>query len=87
MIIQVTREHIGHGIPNSGDSCPISLALKEMGYCNAVVTDDNINFFPSEGKNNELKYRNLPYEAADFVANFDQGKVDLEPFTFEIANL
>lgn len=62
--VKVTREHIEQGRPRTFYSCPIALALKDMGYRSAGV---GTREFWVRGK----KYL-MPDKAFDFVYCFDK---------------
>ena len=81
MNLNINRHHIRHGIPNSGDRCPISLAIKEQ-YpdIDAIVTDDNINLFVYGTR----LWADLPMHARVFLREFDSGAVDLHPFVLDL---
>ncbi len=85
--VKVTDEHIKHGRRGECDTCPIALALTQMGYFQVRVWDDHISMAASISANHE-DYE-LPRVAKNFIIDFDDsfGKPPPQPFEFEITHL
>ena len=78
--IQVTQEHIEHGIPNNCSCCPIALAVQEV-FPRQIVEVGQFDLTVG-GTKRHLEYE-LPEEASDFVEQFDMGHY-VRPFDFEL---
>jgi hypothetical protein len=79
--VVVTQDHIFDGVREDGRSCPIAIALREMGYQDVYVYD---HFFTYQ-YGGQLVARDLPDEAVLFVDLFDNYKHGLaKPFEFEV---
>lgn len=77
--IQITQQDIVNGIPEKEDKCPIALALLRQGYKHVEVYDDYIS---CQNTNLDIEYFHTPFEAAEFISKFDEGK-EVNPFEFE----
>jgi hypothetical protein len=78
MIIQVTKDDIKNGKRLNDCQCPIALAFKRNGFESVKVTR---HFVELEGFDFEL-----PFEAENFVKDFDNKK-NVEPFQFKVEGL
>ncbi len=77
MKIKITRKHIKSGEPESADSCPIALALMELGF-----DQTSLHVFCSKIKANKAEIK-LPISARKFISAFDDHK-PVKPFSFNI---
>lgn len=77
----VTKEDIKNGVPRSGRSCPIALALRRK----VEPTEGAVMVSSTVATIGTSNYR-LPYEATNFVINFDSGK-PVQPFEFDLRPL
>lgn len=75
--IEVTQAHIDNGKPGSYASCPVALAMKEMG-CEEVDVDIGEIEYSFKGKK---FYIFTPSEVRDFIKTYDNGGV-VFPFNF-----
>ena len=80
MIVEVAQEHIDNGTKRSCESCPIALAINDLGYY-AHVNEDNIYIEGVHAINYETSE-----DIAEFIHNFDIG-IKVEPFMFETNDL
>lgn len=82
--VKVTQEHINEGVPGKPCKCPIALAIREQGNEDVSVSPWNVAFFLPNG--DKLYYR-LPYEAQQFIKNFDSSvnRIYAKPFEFELS--
>lgn len=84
MRVRVTRKHITNGCRDDQTSCPIALALIDLG-CTFASEEEGVNF--SEVKFIDKKGHDwnvdLPQDAIDFVDAFDLGEV-VKPFEFTL---
>jgi hypothetical protein len=79
IIVDVEEKHIKNGNPKWPRSCPVALALNELEYGSASVTQNTIRLGdPLEGP----CYR-APQSVQDFVKFFDAG-ASVKPFSFEL---
>lgn len=78
MVVQVTEDHIDQGDYGICDSCPIALALKEMGYADVWVDDRWISLDGRDGK----RYP-IPRAVDLFIDDFDRER-EVKPFEFEL---
>ena len=78
MIVTVTEKHIKEGKPYDKCECPVSLALKDLGY--TPVVDVKAAYIK---KGEDEFVAPLRAEARDFVARFDRGQ-EVFPFSFEL---
>jgi hypothetical protein len=78
--VVVKKKHILEGIPNSGDSCPIALALTDKGF-NDVSVDDIV----IEGYKNDVLYSTtkVPKSARHFIYKFDDSVYNEEANEYE----
>lgn len=77
MKIDVTRHHISNGSRGSCVGCPIALAILEAtGERDVLVSAASVMI-------GSVEYR-LPTSAYDFMSDFDQGRGNAEPFSFEL---
>ena len=78
MRVRVTKKNILDGKPNSISSCPIALALKQLGKRNVGVDYDVAKWSGREAT--------LPAKAQRFIERFDRGDdpLTLKPFTFNL---
>lgn len=82
-IVEVTAQDIKRGVPSEGDSCPIALALKRIGFKNSQVDYHVVTVTKGSGRNEtEIKF-DLPARANKFTRNFDVG-VTVKPFKFTV---
>lgn len=82
--ISVTREHIANGKPNSGDSCPIALALSET-YDNALhVNLDSVYMSERSHRTRLERYADTGDCVRQFIRSFDAGNTDLNPIEIGI---
>lgn len=81
MKITVTQDHINNGKKVNPASCPIALAVKELGYSFVSVGNTKCHF----GQVIDAGYRTflLPEEAVEFVHAFDYNW-PVNPFEFEM---
>lgn len=80
--VEVTPHHIGRGKPGEDDSCPIALALNDLGCQDVAVTYDEVSF-----KYLDVVYNlNLPAEGSDFIELFDEEATqkDVTPIQFDL---
>lgn len=80
--VNVTQEHIDRGIPKSKCSCPIALALQELGCQTIAVDTDQISYT----ENSEWVYWRTPAKTASFIFRFDN-EMPVEPFSFELVSI
>ena len=80
MQIEVTQAHIDNGTPWEPGSCPIALAVNDMGYSNSTVDRRSGEAQDREGVNFAW---DMPEEASKFTADFDSRK-NVEPFIFGV---
>jgi hypothetical protein len=76
--INVTQEHIDHGILLNSSSCPVAMAVRAAGFTGANVHAKCITY---QGWN-----YTYPRSAQAFVKAFDQPSCrtcEIEPFSFE----
>jgi len=79
MRIKVTQDHIDRGHERNGSSCPIALAIGEMGM-DSVFVGSNITFScPTFGVVSER----TPPVAVQFICEFDS-ELPVEPFEFDL---
>lgn len=74
VLINVTEKHIKNGLAFEGGSCPVALALIDMGYNKRVGNTLIFNI-------NMIADQFLPRSACRFIRNFDDGK-KVKPFSF-----
>jgi hypothetical protein len=77
--VRVLKRHILKGIPASVCSCPIALAVREVGTQKKKVS---VTFEIQVGK----KYYDLPTVANRFINKFDDGE-PVKPFSFTAERL
>jgi len=83
LVIEVTQAHIDNGVPKKADSCPLALALTDMGYYYVGVGYDTANGCNSKG---EVRFNfDLSPEMSAFVRDFDSGGDLPAPVTFTIS--
>lgn len=80
MEIKVTQAHINAGKRSSPCECPVSLALKDAGVREPMVTGWGIQ----SGHPARIRVP-LPPSVWSFAVCFDDGQ-DVEPFEFEISD-
>ena len=76
--IEITKKHITKGKRKNPDSCPIALALREVGFENVLVASSYVfvrNDEPLTAEFDELTF--------SFLNDFDN-KVATNPFTMEL---
>ena len=78
-IISVKAKHIKMGNRGDSGSCPVALALKELGFNKAEVGDKAFDIFVT-GFGHTFK---APRSVTRFVRNFDQHK-KVKPFNFKL---
>lgn len=71
--VKVTKQHIKNGKQDNVHFCPIALAVRALGYKRVTVDSDNII--------TRNACFSMPYEASDFVFDFDEFR-PVKPFTF-----
>ena len=76
--VSVTDKHIENGVKENVLSCPIALAMGDMGFEKAEVDVDNVWFMFQDVS----YYGRLPDSARDFVTDFD-GSDDVAPIEFD----
>lgn len=75
--VSVTQKHIDEGVKSDNKTCPIALALKELGFKNPSVGCDSALI-------EKTVYR-LPIDAENFIDKLDFfGKKSVAPFKFEL---
>ena len=82
MKINVTAEHIAHGVRKVCDKCPVALAIKEAipaaTYVMAGTGVIDITL------NKVFKSYEAPESVREFIVNFDRGIKPHLPFSFEL---
>lgn len=82
--VKVTQYHIKDGQPVNCRACPIALAvnsaLKDIIPCVYNRVADDIAIFTPDHR--FLGVYKLTQEASDFISDFDQGELVVEPFEF-----
>ena len=82
MKIKVTAEHINKGEPMNHSSCPIALAINDVGYFQTNVGPNLVIFRPFMDSIQRFKV-SLPTRARKFIEKFDAKKT-VKPFNFII---
>jgi hypothetical protein len=84
MIINVTQEHIGKGIPGNACACPVSLAVEEAYPGYKVIAWELV--FLNTDDTNCFAYQSLPPEVNQWQNLFDDinGREKVKPFSFEL---
>ncbi len=77
MLVQVTQEHIAHGVPLEPAECAVALAIRALGV-NASV-DGSVAFCTKAG-GRKITYELSPLVRA-WIGRFDNGE-PVEPITF-----
>ena len=80
LVIEVTADDIARGVANDCATCPIALAARRLHptariYVGGELTREIVTYWP------ERACYDMPDEAVDFVATFDEGR-PVAPFTF-----
>lgn len=76
--VKVTEEHISNGTPKVAAYCPIALALKDQGYPDCRVFEDEVNLNAWHGS-----VTWLPAVACEFVRKFDR-EMPVKPIEFDL---
>jgi hypothetical protein len=79
--IQITQECIDRGEQGYTEYCPIALALTNKGYKCVNVGQVTVKF----ADNKEFFTFNLPCDAREFIAKFDEGE-EVAPFELVLTN-
>lgn len=86
--IEVKQDHINRGEPGEAMSCPIALALQDLGYKAATVEKRWIELEGAKTYTSvDEKRIRVPEVAQCFIRQFDDMDVNdeyVKPFTFEI---
>lgn len=82
MRIQVSEQHIEHGLRGSCTKDPIALALRDAGFMHPWVSVDYIEV---DGFNGGFKRQHWssPESVRNFIADFDAFRF-IDPFEFEL---
>jgi len=85
VVVEVTAEDIEKGEKEECERCPIACALlRSAGTARAFVDGSEMAAGDWEGMFPEIAQRvPMPPDAAEFVADFDEGRI-VEPFTFTV---
>ncbi len=78
LTVEVTEQHIKKGAPADLVSCPIALALNQLGYLARV---SNRSCIIGKGEIRHIAY--MPDEAVNFIADFDD-YTNVQPITFDL---
>lgn len=81
MKINVTKKHVDNGKPCACSSCPIALAMQDMGFVVSVGTPTVTLQKVAYSRTNHVV---MPREALMFIAGFDMGD-KVEPFSFSLS--
>lgn len=76
--VKVARDHIADGLMGSPKSCPIALALADLGFYEVSVGNDMASWRPCYYS---IDWARLSQRAKDFVERFDEGN-KVKPSTF-----
>ena len=79
--VVVTKDDIDNGVRGMHTKCPVSLALKRLGFENPVVGRDRFTY----AKEDTFKICNLPQVAKDFIRSYDNTGWTVEPVEFWIS--
>lgn len=79
---EVTWKHIAKGQTGECGACPIALALLEGGMERVRVEETHIHFLVPG--NLLFTSRKMSQKLRDFVAEFDDSRESVEPFTFKL---
>ncbi|HVT61862.1 MAG TPA: hypothetical protein VHD33_00030 [Legionellaceae bacterium] len=80
--IKVTQEDINNGVAGSAMSCPIARAItRRFGLKENPKVGSLVATYWT--KDNELRQFQLPYQAKEFIYNFDN-QLGVKPISFEI---
>lgn len=87
MKIAVEKRHIDKGLPQTCDSCPIALAVREKLGRYAYVDCGEVHVYPTSERPYDLTMYEavyeLPEKAIDFYKMFDDHE-DVEPLEFSM---
>ena len=79
-LLYVSKKNIRDGVPMNSASCPIALALMDMGFVNPIV--DASDFFGyKDGVRQDFLYSE---EVEQFVHNFDEDEYEITEEIFEL---
>lgn len=74
MILKVSYRNIDDGIRRFPSSCPVALALKDMGYYDVQVFANEISFsIPMMDEPSQRVLLAPTFELADYIMAFDMG--------------
>ncbi len=79
MKVEVTAKHIAKGDRNLAESCPVALALKDLGASWVVADTDHVNFC----LNGQRMSCGFPEDVEHWIEDFDTG-CEVEPITFDL---
>jgi hypothetical protein len=83
MLVHVTKKHIKKGKRKAIASCPVALALREVGYRRATVA----SYVLLDGKDSCADRLFRPsIRVARLINRFDDGK-QIEPFSFLVPEM
>lgn len=80
LTVNVTQQHIQKGTRNDCRRCPVALALNEQHPCE---NGWRVSWLYARRDPSVLGAK-LPENAQRFVTKFDDGKRNVEPFTFDL---
>lgn len=85
MRIKVTKVHIGAGVKESADRCPVALAVATAGApCSIVVVDTHeIKWCDLKDPDLQWSQHLTPSAVKEFIEKFDAGKA-VKPFAFTL---
>lgn len=78
-LVEVTEDHIARGVQKSASRCPVALALMDLGYDLATVTEMDMTASPMDGV---WLHGETPTQAAEFIAQFDADARAVGPMRF-----
>lgn len=84
-IIKVTQEHINNGNTDC-TTCPIALALMDMGYSVQFIFADEISIYRGY-KEKDVQYKTSAEIEQWIISHDDHGKQFVEPFEFDLDSL
>lgn len=80
-IVEVNKKHIKKGKRDNATSCPVALALQDVGFRKVSVHSYGIAFKDFLTHPPSWRYVLAPRSVQRFTKRFDQGK-KVEPFSF-----
>ncbi len=83
LVIKVTQAHIDNGDPREAFSCPVALALTDMGYY-----DVSVGYQTASGNNSrghQMFHFDVSPEMGAFILDFDGGGDLPAPATFTVS--